>query len=76
MSKYEPLWVQIGQRQEASCLLTFGEIEAIAGIPVDHSFLSYKKELLTYGWHVEKISLKQQTVLFRRNEEPREGSGS
>ena len=26
--------------------LTFDEIEKIAGLPIDHSFLNYKKELL------------------------------
>lgn len=46
--------------------LTFAEIEQIAGFPIDHSFLTYKKELLKYGYRVEKISMKEQTVLFEK----------
>ena len=42
----------------------FEEIQNIAGIPIDHSFLKYKKELLEYGYSVEKISMKKQTVTF------------
>ena len=47
-------------------MLTFDEIGAIAGVPLDHSFLNYKKELLSHGWEVGKISMKQQTVHFNR----------
>ena len=46
--------------------LTFEEIEQITGIPMDHSFLKYKKELMEYGWQVGKISMKEQTVVFQR----------
>ena len=44
--------------------LSFEEIQNIAGIPIDHSFLKYKKELVEYGYSVEKISMKKQTVAF------------
>lgn len=47
-------------------MLSFAEIEQIAGLPIDHSFLTYKKELLEYGYKVGKISLKNQTVVFER----------
>ena len=33
---------------------------------MDHSFLSYKKELSEYGYQVGKISMKEQTVLFNK----------
>ena len=46
--------------------LTFEEIQNIAGIPIDHSFLKYKKELTEYGYEVGKISMKEQTVLFNK----------
>ena len=46
----------------------FEEIEALAGVPLDHSFLQYKKELAAFGWQVKKISMKGQTVLFQRTE--------
>lgn len=49
--------------------LTFDEIAQIAGLPLDHSFLTYKKELLAYGCRVGKISMKEQTVAFERIED-------
>ena len=66
MSKYEPLWNWIKENGADSFKLTFEEIEKIAGIPIDHSFLNYKKELLDYGFKVGKISLKEQTVAFSK----------
>lgn len=69
MSKYNPLWVYIQEQSGQTLLLSFAEIETICGLPIDHSFLQYKKELLAYGWQVEKISMKQQTVRFRRSEQ-------
>ena len=68
MSKYEPLWKWIEENGTDSFRLTFAEIETIAGIPIDHSFLNYKKELLDYGFSVGKISLKEKIVNFRRTE--------
>lgn len=64
MSKYNPLWEYIAANGSDSFKLTFSEIESIAGIPVDHSFLTFKKELLGYGFKVTKISMKEQTILF------------
>lgn len=64
MRKYEPLWKWIGENGTDSFTLTFAEIETIAGLPIDHSFLTYKKELLEYGYKVDKISMKEQTVVF------------
>lgn len=55
------LYKKCGQREIAQ---TFAEIGSIAGVPIDHSFLRYKKELTQYGWEVGKISMKAQTVLF------------
>lgn len=49
-------------------VMSFEEIADIAGIPIDHSFLKYKKELEEYGYKVEKISMKNQTVMFSRTE--------
>ena len=47
--------------------MTFDEIAVAAGIPIDHSFLNAKKELLEYGYVVGKISLKEKTVIFQKN---------
>ncbi len=66
MSKYDALWEHVQQRGEQSLKLTFEEIQDILGIPIDHSFLKYKKELTDYGYQVGKISMKEQTVIFSR----------
>ena len=66
MSKFAPLWDYIKSLDKDSICLTFSEIEKIAGLPIDHSFLTYKKELNEYGHRVGKISLKEQTVLFEK----------
>ena len=66
MSKYDPLWSYIKGNGAPSLRLTYAEIEEIAGVPIDHSFLTYKKELLAYGYMVRKISMKDRTVLFEK----------
>ena len=64
MSKYEHLWKWIRDNGTDSFKLTYAEIEEITGVPIDHSFLKYKKELLEYGFCVGKISMKEKTVFF------------
>ena len=66
MSKYHLLWKYIQENGEQSCKLTFDDIQRIAGIPIDHSFLQYRKELANYGYQVGKISMKEQTVAFEK----------
>lgn len=66
MSKYTPLWKYVQENGGEALSLTFEEIEGIAGIPIDHSFLKYKNELPEYGYKVVKISMKEQNVLFGR----------
>lgn len=66
MSKYTPLWDWIGEHGTERFQLTFSEIENIADVPIDHSFLSYKKELIAYGYQVRKISMKEQRVFFEK----------
>jgi len=68
MSKYDALWKYVQKKGDSSFKLTFEEIQNIAGIPIDHSFLKYKKELTEYGYQVGKISMKEQTVIFNRIE--------
>ena len=48
MSKYDVLWAWIKENGTDSFKLTFAEIQQIAGLPIDHSFLEYKKELMDY----------------------------
>lgn len=65
-SKYNALWKYVQDSDEQALTLTFDDVEKVAGIPLDHSFLTYKKELIEYGLEVEKISLKHKTVQFRK----------
>ena len=69
MSKYESLWKWIEENGTDSFVLTFDEIEKIAGLKIDHSFLTYKKELKEYGYQIGKISLKKKTVSIMKNSE-------
>ena len=64
MSKYEKLWEYIINENKDSLKITYKQIEEIAGLAIDHSFLKYKKELLEYGFEVKKISMKEESVLF------------
>lgn len=66
MSKYDALWAYVQEDGSPTLKLTFEQIQEIAGIPIDHSFLKYKKELTDYGYQVGKISMKEQTVIFKR----------
>lgn len=68
MSKYDVLWTWIKGNGTARFQLTFAEIQQICEIPIDHSFLNCKKELADYGYQVDKISMKEQTVTFRKLE--------
>lgn len=71
MSKYNALWEYVQKNGRQSFELTFDEIQSIAGMPIDHSFLKYKKELTEYGYEVEKISMKKQIVSFKKIEDYR-----
>ena len=66
MSKYNSLWEYVRKNGNPSFKLTFDEIKDILGIPIDHSFLNYKKELHEYGYQVGRISMKEQTVIFNK----------
>ena len=69
MSKYDPLCKWINENKTDNFKLTYAEIENIAGVPIDHSFLTFKKELLQYGFKVAKISMKGQVVDFEKVKE-------
>lgn len=62
MSKYEPLWIYLGNQNKQKLVLTFDEIKDIFGFEIDHSFLTYKKEAADFGYEVGKISLKNKTI--------------
>lgn len=66
MSKYDGLWNWIAENGQERFTLTFDRIEELAGVPIDHSFLKYKKELPAYGYQVGRISMKEKTVAFEK----------
>ena len=68
MSKYEPLWNYLRDSNEEQSKLTFEEIKSILGFEIDHSFLNYKKELIAFGYQVEKISLKEKNIIFTKKQ--------
>ena len=55
-------------RKYDALTLSFDEIEQIAGVTVDHSLLRYKKKMEGCGWRVEKISLKNRTIRFTKED--------
>lgn len=68
MSKYDALWKYVSEKNEDKLTISFEDINDICGFPIDHSFLTYKKELASYGFAVKKISQKSKTVAFEREE--------
>lgn len=66
MSKYQALWNYIKNNNKDEYELSFKEIKNFLGFEIDHSFLTYKKELLEYGYEVVKISMKEKTVYIKQ----------
>ena len=66
MSKYEPLWEYLLANNKDYYVLSYEDIRNILGFDIDHSFLTYKKELITFGYQVEKISMNERTVKIKR----------
>ena len=68
MGKYDALWVHVRRDGRTGFQLSFDEIEAILGFPIDHSFLNFKRELLQYGYRVGRITMKVKSVSFEKCE--------
>lgn len=68
MNRYKPLWEHIQKQEQKNLTMTFEEIENIVGFSLDHSFLTYKKELIKYGYQVEKISMEEKKIIFKRSD--------
>jgi len=66
MSKYELLWKYLKENNKDNYKLSYGEIKNILGFDIDHSFLTYKKELKEYGYEVSKISMKEKIIIFNK----------
>lgn len=54
MSKYNTLWKYVKNSGKQSLKLTFDEIQNIAGVPIDHLFLNFKRSLQTTATRSEK----------------------
>lgn len=65
MSKYEPLWNYIKENEKDVYHLSYEEIKKILGFEIDHSFLTYKKELEKYGYEI-KISMKNKVITIHK----------
>ncbi|MCI8309355.1 MAG: hypothetical protein HFJ45_03960 [Clostridia bacterium] len=66
MSKYEPLWKYLKKNNKDNYKLSYEEIKNILGFDIDHSFLTYKKEVKEYGYEVYKISMKEKVIIFNK----------
>ena len=66
MSKYEPLWKYLKENNLDKYKITFEEIKNILGFEIDHSFLTYKKEIKDYGNEVGKIFMKEKYIIFNK----------
>lgn len=66
MSKYNTLWKYLKENNKESYKLSYEEIKNILSFDIDHSFLTYKKELKEYGYEVGKISMKEKTIIFSK----------
>lgn len=64
MSKYKLLWEYIKNNNRDNYELSFDEIKRIVGFDIDHSFLTYKRELSEYGYVVSKISMKDKKIFI------------
>lgn len=66
MSKYDSLWKYLKENNKENYKLSYEEIKNILGFNIDHSFLTYKKELKEYGYEVSKISIKEKMIDFKK----------
>jgi hypothetical protein len=66
MSKYELLWKYLQSDGSPTLKMTYAEIEAVLGFPINHSFLNAKKEAAAFGYTVGKISMKEKHVTFSK----------
>ena len=64
MSKYKKLWEYIKDNNKEE--VTYEEIKGVLGFDIDHSFLTYKKELIEYGYEVTKISMKNKIIFIKK----------
>ena len=66
MSKYNTLLKYLKDNNKDSFKLSFSEIKTILGFDIDHSFLKYKTELKDYGYEINKLSIKEEYIIFSK----------
>lgn len=66
MSKYDPLWAYVKEKDEYYLEVTFEEAEKILGFPVKSSVFANKGELAGYGYEVAKMLKEEKVVIFRK----------
>lgn len=66
MSKYDKLWNYVKDNNLDCYKLSYDKIKEILGFDIDHSFLKYKNELISYGYIVKKISKKAKICNYRK----------
>lgn len=66
MSKYEPLWHHLEKDDREHFRMTFDEIAAVLGFPIDHSFLNAKKEAKAFGYAVGKYRSKNNLLFSKK----------
>lgn len=66
MSKYDKLQNYIKENDKEEYILSYEDVKDILGFDIDHSFLTYKKELKEHGYEVGKISLKNNNITFKK----------
>lgn len=66
MSKYNALWDYVRFQSAPQLTLSFDEIQQIGAFQLTIPFCNTKKKLAAYGWQVQKISMKGQTVCFAK----------
>ena len=69
MSRYDQLWKYVEDDNKEEYKPSFEEVKGITGFELDHAFLTYKKELLNYGYEVRKMSLKEKCILIVRRKQ-------
>ena len=69
-SKYLKLWEEVDklfkQRNTKTLELGFDKIKLCLGFDINHSFFNYKKKLEQFDYKVQKIKLKEKSIIFEK----------
>ncbi|MDD5921614.1 MAG: hypothetical protein PUC44_00295 [Eubacteriales bacterium] len=65
MSEYDPLWRYIQVNAEPHEIIDFDKAEEVSDVRIEPSFQEHTKELIEYGFKVERISWKHRWFEIR-----------